>query len=208
MKTFLFKIRTACSECGEPLILDGPIRSIQCRACQSLLDIDMKDWKRILEFRKDDEVRQKVRSVVLGFASVFTFHVRMGPQSPMCTACDKPLDVSAIAPGTTSEIHCACGQAMPTCPPPSWLGQADPKAVQLFNVVPEDAAHASPVTAKENRPVSFGCPDCGANLKVTMDSPRILECAFCKTDLFLPDPLWRALHPVRKRTAWYVAFTS
>lgn len=188
-------------------MLDGPIQSIQCRACQSHLQIEAKDWNRIFEFRKDDQVRQKVRSIVLGFASVFTFHVRMGPQSPQCTACDKPLDISTIEVGTKTEIECACGTTMPTCPAPIWLRQADPWAVQLFNVPSEDTTHEAPVTAQENRPVSFGCPDCGANLKVTMDSPRILECSYCKTDLFLPDPLWRSLHPVKKRAAWYVAFT-
>jgi DNA-directed RNA polymerase subunit RPC12/RpoP len=204
---FLFKVRTACSECGEPLMLDGPLRSIRCLACQSLLEIDPRSWKRIMEFREEDSVRKKVASTMLGFASVFTFHLRMGPQSPRCTACDHPLDVSAVTPGMDGEIPCPCGQTMPTFPAPAWLREVHPLAVQLFNAAREDVADNAPVTPQTNRPVSFGCPDCGANLKVTMDSPRILECQYCKTDLFLPDPLWRALHPVRKRSAWYVGFT-
>jgi predicted RNA-binding Zn-ribbon protein involved in translation (DUF1610 family) len=96
---------------------------------------------------------------------------------------------------------------MPTFPTPPWLQELHPKAVQLFNAARDETVLAAPVTSPANRPVSFGCPDCGANLKITMESPRILECQFCKTDLFLPDPLWRALHPVRKRATWYVAFT-
>jgi hypothetical protein len=171
-----------------------------------LLEIGPANWKRIMDYRTNDEVRQKVRSTLLGFASVFTFHLRMGPQPPTCTACDHPVDVSAITPGTEGEIACSCGHAMPTFPAPAWLREVHPSAVQLFNAAREQGATKAPVTPQVNRPVSFGCPDCGANLKVTIDSPRILECQYCKTDLFLPDPLWRALHPVRKRSAWYVAF--
>ena len=208
MKVFLFKVRTACPECGESLILDGPIRAIRCNACQSSLQIGPKEWKRILDARSMDDVKRRVGSVVLGFASEYTFHARVGPEQPKCTACGKQIDITGVAPGTDGQIACACGQTMTTHPAPDWLREIEPKAAQLFGAVREERNQdESPVvTPQANRPVSFGCPDCGANLKITVETPRILECHYCKADLFLPDPLWRALHPVRKRTAWYVAF--
>lgn len=206
MHYFLFKIRTSCPECGDPLILDGPLRSIRCLACQSLVEIAPSNWQRIMEYRKDNKVRKRVLPVVLGFASEFTFNMRMGPQAPRCAACDEALDVSGVATGTDGEIACRCGQTMPTFAAPAWLREVEPSAAQLFNAAREDVPHKGPVASDASRPVSFGCPDCGANLKITIESPRILGCQFCKADLFLPDPLWRALHPVRKRSAWYVAF--
>jgi DNA-directed RNA polymerase subunit RPC12/RpoP len=208
MKHFLFKIRTACTECGEPLILDGPIRRIQCLACQSPVEIDGSSWKRILEWRKEDKVRKRVSPVVLGFASEFAFHMRMGPQTPQCAACSKALDLASVDASTDGEIACACGHATPVFPAPEWLRSECAQAVQIIGGAREDGAAKTPVAPAASNPVSFGCPDCGANLKITIESPRILECQYCKADLFLPDPLWRALHPVKKRSAWYVAFST
>lgn len=204
---YLFMLRTACSECGEPLILDGPLLKARCLACQSLLDIAPANWKRVLEYRLDNHARQKMVSTVLGFAREWTFNLRIGPQSPKCAGCEKPLDVASMPAGMDGDLPCPCGHLTPTFPAPHWLREADPHAIQLFNAQREDTAAKSPVTARADRPVSFGCPDCGANLKIKVESPRILECQYCKTDLFLPDALWRALHPVRKRAAWYVQFT-
>jgi hypothetical protein len=111
---FLFKVRTGCPECGEPLILDGPIRSILCDACQSQLEIGPKQWKRILDFRTNDAVSQKVASAVLGFASEHTFHLRMGPEWPRCTGCSEQLDLTKVAPGMDGEVACPCGRTLHT----------------------------------------------------------------------------------------------
>jgi DNA-directed RNA polymerase subunit RPC12/RpoP len=58
------------------------------------------------------------------------------------------------------------------------------------------------------RPVLFSCARCGANLEVTADTKRILTCSYCDSDLFLPDALWRALHPVQKRRPFWVRFDA
>jgi hypothetical protein len=187
-------------------MLDGPVQRVKCLACQSAVEIAPSNWKRILDFRTDEKVRKHVGTIVIGFASEFTFHTRLGPQAPKCTGCQTLLDVAGVAPGADTDLTCKCGVTMPTFPTPSWLRSVEPHAVQLFNVAREESGKG-PVTAQANRPVSFGCPDCGANLKITSESPRVLECQYCKTDLFLPDALWRALHPVKKRGAWYVTFT-
>lgn len=204
--TFLFKIRSACSECGEPLMVDGPLRTVRCVACQSLVEVEAQYWKKMMGFRTDEHARKRVTSTVFGLVGALSFHVRMGRAAPTCSACDHPLDLASLQPGMDGEVRCACGHATPTFPPPEWLRELDPTVVQILNAEREGAALKSPVSAQADRPVSFGCPDCGANLKITMESPRILACQYCKADLYLPDPLWRALHPVKKRSAWYMAF--
>jgi hypothetical protein len=153
-----------------------------------------------------DHSRKRVAPVVLGILDETPFYMRVGPQTPKCTGCHEPLDLAAYQPGMTGELACKCGQTMTTCPVPDWLHEVEPKATQLFNVAIPDAAPAPTVATAAARPVSFGCPDCGANSKVTSESPRVLECLYCKVDLFIPDALWRALHPVKKRGAWYIAF--
>ncbi len=50
--------------------------------------------------------------------------------------------------------------------------------------------------AASTRPVRFPCPSCDASLSVD-GSSRTVECSYCHTSAYLPDDLWRRLHPVR-----------
>jgi predicted RNA-binding Zn-ribbon protein involved in translation (DUF1610 family) len=202
----LFKVRSNCSECGESLVLDGPLLTTRCLACDSTLEIPRDSWKRLFEACEAERLPEgKTTSSVLGLASSFPFFYQFGPLWPKCSACDANLGLQDTAPRSEGMIPCACGHATPTFPPPSWLRPLAPHIVQLFNALREGESRTNVEVPRDNRPVSFGCPECGAHLKITMESPRILACEYCKADLFLPDPLWRALHPVRKRAAWYVA---
>jgi len=211
---FVFKVRTTCLECGGPVVFDGPTLTTACRECQSPVEVDAKQWKSILDLRMNAaehhglvEGRTRNSTIVSGA----TFSIGWGPQRPLCS-CGALLDLNAAPPGTDGAIRCtACGASTTTFPPPAWLLAIEPNALQLFGAArPHAAAPGSKAVdpTAERRPVSFACPDCGANLKITTDSPRVLECSFCKSDLFLPDPLWRALHPVKKRSPWVLAFRS
>lgn len=57
-----------------------------------------------------------------------------------------------------------------------------------------------------HKPVLFSCPRCGAGLDIAAESPRILTCKYCDSDLYLPDALWHALHPVKRRAPFWVGF--
>lgn len=50
------------------------------------------------------------------------------------------------------------------------------------------------------------CPQCGAALHLTAGSQRTTSCQFCNVDVFLPDDLWRRLHPVKVVQPWWVRF--
>jgi hypothetical protein len=50
------------------------------------------------------------------------------------------------------------------------------------------------------------CPQCGAALHLTAESQRTTTCQFCHVDVFLPDELWRCLHPVKVVQPWWVRF--
>jgi hypothetical protein len=68
-----------------------------------------------------------------------------------------------------------------------------------FGAAPISAAPAA-------KPVFVGYPRCGANLDISPRTPRILTCSDGQSDLYLPDPVWHALHPVTKRAPFWVAF--
>lgn len=211
---FVFKVRTTCLECGTAVVFDGPTLVTQCRECQSPVEIDARSWKSILDLRSnpvelDGLTEGHTRNSSLVLAGE-TFSIGWGPQRPVCSGCNGLLDLSTTPPGTDGAIRCACGASTTTFPPPPWLLAIEPHVLQVFGAARSLGAPAgrSVEPAAERRPVSFGCPDCGANLKITTESPRVLACGFCKADLFLPDPLWRTLHPVKKRSPWVVAFRN
>jgi hypothetical protein len=211
---FVFKVRSTCLECGESIPFDGPVLRIPCRACHSDMEIPAPAWKNILDFRENlakfGLTEGQIRNSSTMGGGTAGFSVGWGPQRPVCAGCGALLDLSAAPPGTEGEIRCAaCGASTTTFPPPSWLAAVVPEALQIFGAARSiGGPGANPIEAPRDaaRPISFSCPDCGATLKITMESPRVFSCTFCKADHFLPDALWRALHPVKKRAPWVVAF--
>jgi hypothetical protein len=206
---FVFKIRTSCAECGEGMVLEGPRMAAKCEGCQSILAVPGDYWKNMFSFRSAVE-RFGLNEGTTRGSSLSSgeqkFLVSWGPQRPVCTSCGALLDLSLAPPGTDGEVPCECGKTTSTFPPPPWLAEADPTVLQIFGAPRERPSMAPPVPEGGQSAVSFACPDCGANLKVTPDAPRILRCHYCQSDSYLPDALWRALHPVKKRTPFVVAF--
>ena len=134
--------------------------------------------------------------------------VRWGPARPICPGCAMPLPAEAVPPGGDGRLACRCGQSIATFPVPEWLRQVVPTALQLFGAARDGAPDGLVVmeSSTATKPVLFGCPRCGAGLDIAPESPRILTCKYCDTDLYLPDALWHALHPIKKRTPFWVAF--
>src|SRR5262245_12973268 len=86
MATFVYRIQMTCPECGEAVMLDGPVRRAECLACREKLDI-AGEWKAILDFpaRAKDlglDVGQ-TRGSSLSHGEL-KFLVRWGPADPAC----------------------------------------------------------------------------------------------------------------------------
>jgi hypothetical protein len=211
---FVYKVRSSCLECGESIPFEGPALRVPCRACHSELEVPANTWKGILNFRENAAqlrlVEGGIRNSAMMGGGSGVIAVGWGPQRPICTGCGALLDLAAAPPGTDGFVHCAaCGASTTTFPAPAWLAAVDPSAMQIFGAARTDGPLAgTPVEAPrtETRPISFSCPDCGATLKISMDSPRILSCSYCKADHFLPDPLWRGGGHRENRAPWVVAF--
>jgi hypothetical protein len=45
-------------------------------------------------------------------------------------------------------------------------------------------------------------------LMITAADERVIECRYCTTSVFLPDELWRRLHPAKTMLAWTVTHTG
>jgi hypothetical protein len=211
MRFFVFKVLMPCPECGGSVALEGPHLHVVCNACKSTLELVPENWKGALAFRQYaaefslTEGKTRGSSLTNGELKLL---VRWGPGRPMCPGCGAPMRTEAVPPGSDGTLSCTCGQSMSALPVPDWLRQVVPTAVQLFGAAREGIPeHLEAVTTSAaQKPVLFGCPRCGAGLDIATESPRILTCKYCDSDLYLPDPLWHALHPVKKRTPFWVAF--
>ncbi len=213
MQYFSFKLLLSCAECGARFPLDGPTLSATCTSCHSAIDLSPKNWQPIFELYRDAAQFQLSEGKTRGSAlrdGELQLLVRWGPSRPSCPACAKPLPVDAVPPGGDGKLACTCGENVETFPPPQWLADIVPEIVQLFGArregVPAGATAVSAAEAASSaKPVLWSCPRCGAGLDIDAESPRILTCRYCESDLYLPDPLWHALHPVKKRAPFWIA---
>lgn len=206
---FSYRTLVPCTECGESIALDGPAPEITCGACASVIAIPAQFWAAALSFRGNVAEFGLTEGKTRGSSTSngeLRMNVRWGPQRPMCTGCDAALDLSRVPSGYDGDVVCSCGHATPTFPAPAWLRAAEPAALQVFGA-PRNPSGVAAATSTATRPVQFACTVCGAGLRITGESRRLFTCGHCDSDLYLPDALWRALHPVKKRGAWWVAFS-
>ncbi|AKU98414.1 hypothetical protein AKJ09_05078 [Labilithrix luteola] len=195
-------VRTDCPECGSAIIVSGLHSEIHCKACRSTTQIPRSFWSGLF-FRLHGAIPSKnAVSLALGGAitSELPIYARFSPEHPSCIQCRSPLRLDLRPLGTEGPTPCnGCAFATPSFPAPPWLRQEYPDLQQFYAPI-----HVPP--PPQTRTVSFACSDCGANLKLTDDTPRLVDCQYCGHTLFLPADLWHAMHPVQKRTPWWVAF--
>lgn len=194
--------RTECPECGSPMIVPGLRTELACKACRSTVPVPLQFWSGLF-FRLHSAIPSKspVKLALTGaLTSELPIYARFVAEHPSCVQCRSPLRLDLRPIGTEGPTPCSgCAFTTPSFPAPAWLHAEYPDLQQFFEpvIVPPPA---------QPRAVSFACPECGANLKLTDGTPRLVDCQYCNHTLFLPADLWHAKHPVQKRTPWWVAF--
>lgn len=198
------EISIKCPKCDHPVPLDGPVESAHCPSCQQDAAISPEYWKDIFKSILEDMNELKEgegrNSTIFG---EFNTTLLYGRQQPRCGKCKTtfqlPSDLSKEA-----ELVCAkCGEKSLLFPTPEKLRQAGTKAkafvgAALKGAPPTDAGTAS-------KPVIFLCPQCGGSLHID-GKDRMVNCTFCKADIYLPDDLWLRLHPAKVKGRWYTVF--
>jgi DNA-directed RNA polymerase subunit RPC12/RpoP len=220
---FVFKLLLSCAECGARFPLEGPTLHATCTTCHSQIELSPKNWQPIFELYRDAAQFSLTEGKTRGSAlrdGELQLLVPWGPARLRCVGCGQPLPVETVPPGGDGNLACACGESVQTFPPPKWLADTVPEIVQLFGARREelgllprrDGTQLRPQqqreieASKDTKPVLFSCPRCGAGLDIAAETPRILACRYCESDLYLPDPLWHACRPVKKRAPFWIAF--
>ncbi|MEM9691803.1 MAG: hypothetical protein AAGA56_04620 [Myxococcota bacterium] len=198
------KVRLDCPECGSTVFVDGPYKKVVCHACGS--DVRLTTiWKSLVRNALDDGGRGKMELAVQVSEVGPIYLARQRDQPPPCSYCGAEMSVSEedVATGTNGEVVCpSCGGSHPTWPAPGFLKKAGVQ--QVFLAPPPQARRKPEADTPPPAPVCFGCLNCGANLKIGVDDKRIVTCAYCQSDNYLPHEVWNRLHPVRRRRAFWL----
>jgi hypothetical protein len=199
--------------CGQPIPVNAPEESVHCDHCQNDLPLPVAMWVGIL--RDFDESHEKISaekaaSTTRDFDGMIA-HFAYRRSTPHCEKCNAPYGIERIDDGATQDIFCtSCGDPGSTMPPVPRLKHAIHTLAQIFLTDPRGAAlHKQQLEVGQGAsPVIMQCPGCGAPLRVTAASPRTVHCDHCSADVYLPDDLWRRLHPAKTVREWYARFTG
>lgn len=207
------KVRVDCPECGSALFVDGPYKKALCTACGTRTAVTNL-WPTLLDRTMErGSGGPHFRQLTFVWAGNLIPQIWYGANKgspPICSTCDQVIEgAEQIADGTEGTLFCpGCGTEHATWPAPGYLSQkrlpGGKRAKQVFLAPPEEQQGTPSPTPADVKPILFGCLNCGANLRITGDTPRVLTCEFCQTDCFLPPEIWNRLHPVRKRRAFWI----
>jgi Zn finger protein HypA/HybF involved in hydrogenase expression len=209
-----FTVRSECPHCGQPLPLNGPAQHVSCAHC--LRDVRVPDdiWMTVLNAFENGRDAMAVGTRSVGNAVVDGLQVRFeyAHGAPTCEKCGTQYPLDSLHVHTDQDFVCSkCGDPGSTYAAPDWLRQLVPTARQLFSTEPgagdgEQGALELARVASALKPVVMACPQCGGALKATAESQRILPCQYCQGEIYLPDAVWRRLHPVKTVTPFFARF--
>ena len=174
-------------------MVPGLRAELSCKACKSMVAVPRHFWSGL--FFRLHAVLPSKSPVSLALAGAVTselpIYARFVAGHPSCVQCGNALRVDLRPLGTEGPTPCGgCASTTPSFPAPAWLRSEYPDLQQFYEPV-----IAPPPT--HTRTVSYACPECGANLKLTDGTPRLVDCQYCNHTLFLPPDLWHAMHPVQ-----------
>jgi hypothetical protein len=204
---------TACDHCALPVPINGPVQVLRCPHCQK--DTPIPQLFTLLSIKSVASTRSKVRD---GYDNVdgrryqYTlFH----DASPDCGRCGSQVAIAAYLAKSSAATTLACASCqapVPTFPVPAWLKEKFPTALQVFGgdaeVAREQAGLDLVVNEGATKPIAMACPSCGGGLSVRQDTERTMSCPFCASSVFLPDELWKRLHPAKTMQRWTLTYTG
>ncbi|MFV8753236.1 hypothetical protein ACNOYE_22030 [Nannocystaceae bacterium ST9] len=198
VNTLTVTMTVRCEHCSAPVPINGPLRRAHCRNCQREFPIArLHD-----ELALASEGMQRLGSpYVVRWASA---------AEPQCRKCEKVVPIAELDSIGSTTIACpACGTGLPSYAAPEWLRAKLPAIRRVFGGDPELAGElALELPSTELAPIAMACPQCSGGLSITAADDRVVVCRYCTASVFLPDELWRRLHPAKTMLAWTVSYSG
>lgn len=205
------EIRTSCGSCGQPVPVNGPFREIACSSCFETVRVPadiyagfMNDFEE--EYGGNAEGEGSGGTLMSGSG---TYKYGVWRLTPRCSSCKKPL----LLPDTPGEIRCECGSVYHLFDGPDWLNSLVPSLRRC--ITPEAPPGSEPSkrdkdfpSSDSQKPIVMSCPQCSGALSISASNERIMTCAYCDTEVYIPDAIWKRLHPVKKVEEWFACFSG
>jgi len=199
---------TTCDSCGQPLPMNGPYTVFTCLACLAEKKVPpdivgglVNDFEDEYEGLLDG---QGSGGTLMSGSGTYKYGLWRLP--PRCSKCKKVLPLPGSSEPSTAACT-KCGESYHYFPAPEWLVRAVPSAVFCITAQPppEDGGREPLVVNDASAtPVVMSCPKCAGALSVTTGSERVMKCDYCGSEVYVPDAVWKRLHPVRKTLEWFL----
>jgi DNA-directed RNA polymerase subunit RPC12/RpoP len=201
----MIEMSIKCPECDAPVHIDGPYRKVFCNTCQSDIDFPEEVWGDLLgdviEEVPGFKEGEGTNSNIFGH---FNMGMTYGKLTPYCINCKRDYKIEEDFNGSDKVICPDCKTEAPAFTVPEWFGNILTRTKMIVGAWPEG------VVSDENQPVSepvaYNCPQCAGSLMID-GTERLIKCDYCETRVYLPDDLWLSLHPVKKKSRWFIGFT-
>ncbi|MDG1479237.1 MAG: hypothetical protein P8R54_06575 [Myxococcota bacterium] len=177
MTALTFRLTHPCVRCQRALPLRTLCDRTCCVACGHDTPLTEDAWREKLP-------RAAVAAILLGGRPS---EGALSHQPPCCRACQRPVALAALADAVPSGgLRCACGEHISVRAADALTARLVPGAVFIVSEQGPPAAAS---------PVLFACMGCGSAMSAD-GRRRVEDCGRCQAANYLPDDLWRALHPV------------
>lgn len=201
-RTVTIELRAPCPKCGNPVPINALVPSVMCPECQHEVHLYRAFWKEVLDWAAHKAA---------GSSGAYTTNLDSGATLTVdlallrCSSCETDLSLTEKLTQGPAWIPCSCGALTAIRPV---RRDFEPRISVLFtHIIGEDTTQVAagvPGPAPEAiDPVLFPCPRCGASLEVD-GSSRTVKCGYCAANAYLPDDLWRRLHPVKTIERWHL----
>jgi hypothetical protein len=202
VRSVTLTLSTSCDHCAQPIPISGPVQAARCPHCSK--DTPVGHLYQILCFAA---AGTRVRS---------EYKYTWFPEPvPECARCGKGVPVESVLTkeSAATTIPCpSCSAGLPTFPAPAWLKAQLPAALQVIggdaDVAREQGGVELAVDQAATKPIAMPCPSCGGGLTIQKDTERTIACQFCATSVFIPDELWKRLHPVKTMLRWTLTYSG
>lgn len=213
MAAIAVELKLECRYCGSPIPLNAVSPKILCYHCLTLISISKESWKEILgeicrRVFDENENRLTFTGNMIPFYVEGNVCMRLyGKEEPM-NLNRKPIPMKHALEHLQDNLFSMQGQTVFIRPIPKEYSSFL-KSATHFVGEDETQIHRNQNSEIKNPTSSdlvvFTCPSCGGALKID-GTKRILECTYCKVNVYIPDALWFRFHPSKLTRRWYIWF--
>lgn len=204
------KVGVTCPDCESTIPLNALIPSIQCSSCGRLLELSIDVWRTVLDdaIKEAPHTEEGMGSSATIFSN-YKYSMVRGRHCPRYSGTKEEIEENDIFAGLSTGYvkHPMTGERTSVRKVPDIYSGELRGVVALvgedFSLIPGDEEGASVEPVVSSEPVAFACPKCGGNLLVNGEN-RMESCEYCETRVYLPDDLWRILHPVKTKRTWFL----